>query len=446
MKNKRKLSPYFIMLLIFGLSILLLIKYVNLTWVEMEDDTAKITINFLLPMNQIDFSTHLSVETDRIDCKQFRYDLEWLSPHAVQIKLKEESVIKGLSVYLLIDQAPTIYTGITKSEKVKIQFSTPIKLKEEGIKQLIASSGSITLSFNTPIKVKELKRYLLSPVSFKIKPCKTKINHEEIVDYTRFILTPEKPLENGQDYKVVIQSGLRAWSGNILEKDITMYLQVDKKPIIEKTYPSDGDKWIGLYPKITFMSKGPITQAIAKINGETLKGILIDDTHGYFLLSQLLATDHTYLLEIQAKAKSGELSPIKKVNFSTTTINDKRVWMVIDCNLPQCIHFYQGSKEIKRMACSVGELLKKSDYGTYYLQGKNEVYEDNRLHKGANYWLAITETIGIHGYIRDSYWHIVEDVTQNIGKPIEGRNIMISDEDAKWLYEKLVDQMMIIIK
>lgn len=69
------------------------------------------------------------------------------------------------------------------------------------------------------------------------------------------------------------------------------------------------------------------------------------------------------------------------------------------------------------------------------------------MHKeGANFWIKISDEYGFQGYIRDAYWNILTSASKSLGARTKRRNIILSDEDAKWLYENLPDNTMIIIR
>ena len=442
MKKRDKQCGMILGTVLFMIAILGIIKYFNLTWVETNIEEAKVTINFLIPMAQDELQSHLSVESERDDSTQFRYSAKWLSPQIVEIHLSEENAIKGLKVRLCVNDAPTKWRGITKTEKIPIQFIAPIKVNEANTSTLIASNDSFMLTFNTPIKAKELSRYLSSEADFNVSPYKS----EKHAEQTSFLLTPQKPLENGKKYQIIIKKGVKACSGMMLEEDVKIDVLVDQKPTLTQTYPGANDKWIGLYPKITFSTKQPITEAIAKINNETLKAELVDPHHGYFLLDKLLSPNTVYQMQIQLKAPSGERSEIYTIPYSTTSVNNDRAWLLISCSNEKCIKYYEGTTCVKTFVCGIGREIKTKDLGTYYLQGKSDVYENYVLKEGANYWLPLNDQMGIHGYTRTSEWQINEEKMQDIGGKTDGKNIILSDEDAGWLYEKVNAQTMVIIK
>ena len=98
------------------------------------------------------------------------------------------------------------------------------------------------------------------------------------------------------------------------------------------------------------------------------------------------------------------------------------------------------------MICGIGKNILPKDYGTYYIESKNEVYENPIQNEGANYWMILGDHFGIHGITRNSYWQINEQHMGDIGGYTEGKNIILSDEDASWLYEKITSQTMVIIR
>lgn len=447
MKSRLTIPKYIFFISFFIVCLLIGSKYFSLTWVEMSEEEAKVTINFLVPMEQEAFNSRIFLESERSDSQDFKCLVKWLSPEVVQIRLKEQNVIKGLGVKIIIKDAPTTLKGITKSEKVNLQFHVPIEMQENQTKKLISSTESFTIHFNTPIHKRELEKYIKCEVPLTILPGKQCSKQgKEIADYTYFTLTPQSPLTNDQTYTLTIEPGLRSSSGHILMQSLQMYLQVDKKPTIIQTYPETGDKWIGLYPKITFTSKEPIIGAIAKINQQTLVATLIDEYHGYFLMNRLLLPLTPYNLLVQVKAASGELSLVKSIEFSTTSLDQNRSWLEIRCGEQKCIHYYEGKHKVKTLICGIGKQIKPIHYGTYYLLDKVEVYEDIKKQQGANYWMPFTENIGIHGATRSSSWEILDDSMQGIGSLAEGSCIILSDEDAKWLYDRIAPQTMIVIR
>lgn len=440
MKKKYQMIYLISLTILLILCTLYFLKNFNLSWVETNVNEAKITINFLFPMNQEEFKTHIKLTSQREDSRQFNYTLKWLNNHVVEIKLQECNEIKGQKIKLIIYNAPTQIRGLTKSEMVTVQFKGDIEILSPTDDLLISSTHPFVIQFNTPVSINQIYKYLQCDAKFYIKPYEClDSNGKKYKDDTKYILFPKEPLENERCYVLLLKSGMASKSGTLLKQDQVIMLQVDKKPTILKTYPAEGDKWIGLYPRFTLESKDPMTQAVACINGQTIEGILIDSYHAYFLLDDLLKPETAYCIDFQIQVKSGELSEVKSINFSTTTLNDHRFWIDIRCGNTQKINCYEGDKLIRTIP--FGLKLEKSIplFGTYYLKDKAEVYENNKQQLGANYWMIISENFGIHGDIRNAYWQRLDNIKST-------KNIAITDEEAAWLYEKMNEQNMIIIR
>ena len=422
------------------------IKGFCLSWVEIEDGYAKVTVNFLVPMEREDITEKIKVESE-LTASSFDYTYEWLSDHIVCLKIKETGQITGQKIKLHIQDAMSQYTFIHKHAHIPIQFQTPIKLLSPTQEVLIASHEGFEVQFNTPIALKKLARYVMSEIPFNITPVKTTTaDGKTIVDATRFLLTPHEALHNAQTYTIAFREGMPAINGSFLSETQYITLKTDVKPEIISTYPKDGDKWVGLYPRITIVTDKPIVSATMQLGDQIFEGKLIDDKHVQFALKGLLKPETTYTAQFEAVAASGEKSTTKRMNFTTTTIENNRVWVDLKIGTPSVLKVYQGTQLIREMNCSVGKGIYEPTIGTYYLQGKSEVYEDNTHNEGANYWLPIHEKCGFQGVVREDTWQIKNCAANEIGARTDRNNIILEEPDAKWLYENLGIETMIIIR
>lgn len=438
MNKTYKLTFYLIGILTFILAVGAFLKFGHFSWIDTNTSYAKVTINFLFPMDQATFEEHLLIADAKENQTQFNYSINWLNDHTAEITLTEQNELKGQKVKLIISNAPTKYKGFYKTVNIPVQFKADIKLIEPTTELLISSTNSFLIAFNTPITLTQLNKYIQSNIPFSIQSYDTT---DETVSYpkdTCFVLTPEAPLENGQTYTLFIKAGMHSKAGTFLKENQVIQLKVDEKPSIKKTYPNDGDKWIGLYPHISVESKEEVIKITATLNGTPLKGKLIDATHAYFILDQLLKPETEYELVFQAQVESGETSDIKKVHFTTTTIDKNRFWLDIRLNKKQ-IKCYEGTKCIKVLPFKKGFKNNAQLFGTYYLKGKLEVYEDTTSHLGGNYWMMITDQIGIQGDLRNASWQTSTDIKHS-------SNLILTDANAKWLYEMITSDTMIIIR
>ncbi len=429
------------------LAIAWLIQGFNLSWVEVKKDYAEITINFLVPMEHAGFEKYIKWIGEVPYENKVDYSVTWISSEVVSIKVKETSQIKGKKIKMLIENAPTKWQGISKTKEVSIAFKAPIHILSPQNDFLISSTNSFEVQFSTPMNATQINKFLQCDATFYIEPCiVTDANGKQYTDLTRFIFTPKLPLENGKRYVLSFKAGMPSHTGTLLEEDQVFVLQVDQKPSIMKTYPASQDKWIGLYPRLALESKEPIINATVTIENEKMNGVLTDDHHAYFILKDRLKPETTYKAIFQTQVASGEVSEPETVQFTTTTLKQNRIWLEVICGQNTVVYCYQGEKKIKTMICSIGEGKYAPPLGTYYLQGKADVYEDAVHKEGANFWIKISDEYGFQGYLRDAYWNILTSASESLGARTKRRNIILSDEDAKWLYENLPDNAMIIIR
>ena len=430
MKKRTRFYSYLLYSITSILLILLYINHFNLTWVETNNQSAKVTINFLFPMEQQNFNNHVYICASDKSQNHFDYHITWLNEHIAEINVKELNEIKGQKIQLIIKNAPSTISGINKSENIPIQFKTQIQLIEPIEPMLISSTHSFLVKFNTPIAPKELQRSLKSEVAYHIKP----YNSLE----STYLFSPSKRLENGKQYQLTFLKGMKAKSKVTLHENRNIILQVDQKPSILKTYPVSGDKWIGLYPLIQIESKEEIVSAEALIDETPIQGTLMDERHAYFILDNLLKPETEYELSFRVKVPSGEVSDWTKIRFTTTSINNKRFWLDIHMHSKK-IGCYEGDKCIRTLFYDTSLSMDTHLFGTYYLQFKSENYEDPTHHLGANYWFMISKKLGIQGTLRDDYWQPITNLTKT-------NNFVLNDEDAAWLFDKIRENAMVIVR
>ncbi|WP_054742988.1 L,D-transpeptidase family protein [Cellulosilyticum ruminicola] len=422
-------------------------KSLCLNWVEVNEKYAEVTVNFLLPMQQQDIDKNIYIESEFESENKFDYTYEWLSKCVLLLKIKENNQIRGQKVKLYIKDAPSIHTWLKKTVHIPVQFKAPVEILSPTEELLIASNNSFVVTFNTPMNLNKISKYIQCEKKFNIIPAERPNKAgKKSIDATRFIFTPCEPLENNTIYKVVFKKGMPSRSGSFLEKAQYVTLKTDEKPEIISTYPKDQDKWIGLYPRITITTDRPIVKAMLQLEGQLIEGKLSDNYHATFVLKEMLTPDTTYDAKIQVQAASGEKSDIKHIAFTSTSIDKDRLWAEIIIGKPSELKIYKGTKLIRQMNCSIGADKYEPVVGNYYILDKQPAYEDVSHEEGANYWLPISEQLGFQGVIRDDRWHIKNCIANTIGARTDRNNIILEENDAKWIYENIPIETMVIIR
>ncbi|WP_069997699.1 L,D-transpeptidase [Cellulosilyticum sp. I15G10I2] len=423
-----------------------ILKDFNLSWVEVNPDYAKVTINFLFPMNKDKLPESISLSHQLPYASQFDYSIEWLTDSVVCIKLQEQNLIKGQKVQLIIKEAPSKFSFIARNASINIQFSSDIAVLEPTKELLVASESSFKVKFNTPMNKNKLYKFLQCDAAFYIEP-ESIFNSagKKLEDTSVFKFTPKTPLINGQKYILSFRKGMPSQSGALLKQDTSVILIADIKPIIALTYPENNSKWIGLYPRMKIETDSPTVAGYLTLGNETIKGKNLDPYHIEFLLNKVLDPDTTYQASFQVKAKSGELSAPKAIQFTTVRIDTDRLWIEVLAQTKPKINIYKGNKVIKRMICSTGDNTQTLPLGTYYTRDKGEAFIDPKNREGANFWVKINDTCLFQGLIRNEYWQVKDLFAKQLGKQIKRSNIILKDEDARWLYDNTPVDTMIII-
>lgn len=436
-KNKRLFRISIISILL--LLTLWFIKDFNLYWVEVSANDAKITINFLFPMDQQKFPEHISISPQLPYATEFDYTLEWLTKSVVCIKLKEQHPIKGQKIQLKINNAPSQFSYLKRTTQITIPFITDVALLSPLDQLLIATDKSFIIRFNTPMNKNKLHQFLQSDAKFYIEPVKIlNPSGQELEDLSTYKFTPKVNLDNGKRYILSFRKGMPSQNGALLQQDLSIVLKTDVKPIIALTYPQNNSKWIGLYPRFKIETDSPTVAGYLTLGKETIQGKNLDPYHIEFLLPQVLKSDTLYQADFQVESSSGERSQLYTIKFTTVRIDTDRLWMDIVSSPQITIHIYKGDQILKKIKPLMLNKSKKLPLGTYYIYEKGTSYIDARYQEGANFWLKVTDSCMIQGQARDTSWKL-KNTTQT-------DHIILSDMDAHWLYQTIPQDTMVIIR
>jgi hypothetical protein len=444
-RNKKRIFKISLISVILLVTIWVL-KDFNLSWVEVNDGYAKVTVNFLFPMNKDKLPSCIRLTNELPYASQFDYSVQWLTDSVACIKLKEQNLIKGQKVQLIIKDAPSKFSFVTRNASINIQFKTNVLLIEPREKLFIATEKPFLVKFNTPMNKNKLHKFLECDAPFYIEPSITfNSAGKKVEDTSAFIFTPKTPLANGHKYILSFRKGMPSESGSFLKQDLSIILTTDNKPIISSTYPDHNSKWIGLYPKLKFETESPTVAGYLSINNEKIKGKNIDPYHVEFLLNKVLEPETVYEAVFQAEAASGELSLPKTIHFTTVRLEPDRIWIEVLANNESKVNVYKGKDLIKTMRCSIGDVNNPIPLGTYYSHDKGTSYIDSKNREGANFYIKVSDACVFQGLIRDAYWNINPQFLVRFGEKINRRNIILKDEDARWLYENTPSSTMIIL-
>ncbi|TCK89018.1 L,D-transpeptidase-like protein [Natranaerovirga hydrolytica] len=214
---------------------------------------------------------------------------------------------------------------------------------------------------------------------------------------------------------------------------------------IEKIQIMSQDDKVELYPLIEvefskILSFGQIN--INNIQGSTqLEGNKLT-----YIPKEILQPNTQYTIDILAKGIN-DADYIKEIkNITTQSLSKDEIWVEVALGSnPQTVYIRKENEIIKEMICSGGIEQEPSIIGTYYLQNRGDEFYSERFKEGAKYWVRIKDQYLFHSIPRDKEWNIIKEELEKLGEPASHGCIRLSDEDAKWFYENIPDETMIII-
>ncbi|OON98717.1 MAG: hypothetical protein ATN35_03830 [Epulopiscium sp. Nele67-Bin004] len=424
-----------------------ILSFGSISDITVEGSKAEIIINFILPMDQDTFLENVTVTPAFSNPEDIQVEVRWIDDHIVALEVTELGDIKGQTVKIEIDKAPTQYAPISKHKTIMIDFKTEIEVVAPTEKLIIATDHTFEVEFNTPIKIDTLRRYIDSEHEFEIEAINTtRLNSTSTAESTIFKFTPVTNMENNREYVITFKAGLISSSGDILDSDQYVTLETDKKPQISKITPPNDSNWIGIYPKVSITSDTTIQEAYLYVNDKTIVGQIIDEHRAVFYFNNLLSADTLYEAQVQIVSPTGEKSDKYDVHFTTVPIKEDRIWIAIHMGEESKVVVYRGQNVIKQSIASIGTNINKLQMGTYYVLEKGESFYDSVTKRGASNWLKLSEGLTIHGVYRDEYWNVLDYSESQLGKPQYGSSIILPEDMANWLVDNIaVDTMVVIL-
>ena len=413
------------------------IKEFNIPKIIISEGGAGVSINFILPMNKEKFNDRISIIPD-IPNTDFECITKWESANKVSINIKEKSEVKGQKIHLLIKNAETILPFIKKNANIAIQFQqSPQVLRVSKYKD-IPTDEPIIVEFNTPMQRANINKYIESDAEFEIMPIEGSGN-------SKWRFTPKEKLANNKKYILYIRKGMPSISNMVLEEDTIISLETAHKPEITKILPENNERWVGIYPVIRLESNEPIREATIEIAGEIVEGKIIEGMQAEFMLPMVLDFETNYNAVARLISSHGEKSDPYEFNFSTIPLDEDRLWIEVILKEEHKVIVYRGRKPIRVMPCSGGAPETPTVLGTYYLKDRGKMFFARKISEGANNWIRIHGNYLFHGLPRNKDWEISKEAEAKLGLPASHGCVRLREVDAKWFYDNIPENTMVII-
>ncbi|MBC7959256.1 MAG: L,D-transpeptidase [Vallitaleaceae bacterium] len=166
------------------------------------------------------------------------------------------------------------------------------------------------------------------------------------------------------------------------------------------------------------------------------------------MLFQLIQEKNNPLNEVvKTQVNEGITQAVNKVVKETEIqIEENQLWVEVDLgNQVQKVIVREGKDMIREMPCSGGTDEDPTVMGKFYLENRGEWFYSERFDEGALYWVRFYEEYLFHSVPVDKEFNIIEAEKAKIGSPASHGCIRLLEEDAKWFYENVPDDTLVVI-
>lgn len=437
-------KQFFLFILIVLVILLVIIPKTNCISIKQVDDTGtiKITIDFLIPINETDVEEKIHLTSERPET-YIRKSIRWVNSRTLEILAIEEGLPRGFKTTLRIGPLKTNIPGISKYAKTHYRANISPFLTD--VSTVVSSKGPITLNYSTPIKSGALKG-IQADFNFTVLPSITvKPDGKIFKDYSSWNIIPNNKLENEKTYKIEFKGSIDNRVGSKRNADFIKMIKVAKRSGVISTEPSNGAIDVKLYTPLIVNFETDIKEAniiLTQMRGDIeLNGKVVEyKPHSVFMPGK------TYRVKVIARSYLNEELETYEFEFSTVDMKDD-IWVEINQRPIQKVVVYKGNKLIKAMRASTGlsQPEFKTPNGYFTTKDRGMSFYSQQHQEGGLYWVRVVGNHLIHSVPRDSDGHIIEEERKRLGYPASHGCIRLKDEDAKWFYEYVPQGALVII-
>lgn len=150
------------------------------------------------------------------------------------------------------------------------------------------------------------------------------------------------------------------------------------------------------------------------------------------------------ILNVMSLHSKDTLTEVMKA--ANIKIEDDQVWVEVSLKKnTHEVYIYTGETLNKKMPCSGGTEDEPTVMGVFYLQNRGEWFYSERFNEGALYWVRFYDQYLFHSVPVDKNFNTIEEEEEKIGGPASHGCIRLLKDDAKWFYENIPDQTLVII-
>lgn len=407
-----------------------------------------VSVNFLFPMAKQDILPKIKLIPES-PLTHITYKVSWIDSKTINLSIAQTGGPQGQLLKLEINGAPTAIPLIKKRIKSEFRQNVSLKVISKSYLEDVPSRGPLEIIFNSPVTQEALNSSVLLPAKGRLLAYQYFKQGQLYYDYSRWSYIPETSFKHSEKYRIIIKPDLRNMGENPLEEQKDIVFTIKPAPTVISSKPDNNALNVNLYIPIVISADQPMATATVEVFDNSSKAVipgrtLVNDRKITFKPLKCFVPDTTYQVKVQGKSLDKE--PLAENLFHFTTVDmGNRIWVEVSLSEKQMMTVYQGKNIIQVMPVSGGKESSPTPLGNFYTQDRGFSFWSPRFGEGATYWVRLVGQILVHSIPRDHQWKIKADEHAKLGLPASHGCIRLSEENAKWFYEKIPKGTLVVI-
>lgn len=156
-----------------------------------------------------------------------------------------------------------------------------------------------------------------------------------------------------------------------------------------------------------------------------------------------LCPGKNYTVSVTSKSILG-YKVTSSYNFETAAI-DEEMWVEVVKEPVNKVNVYKNGEVIKVMIASLGMDESETPSGTFRIQNRGESFFSEKYDEGAKYWVRFKDNYLFHSIPYDKNDNLLEEEVLKLGTCSSHGCVRLFLDDAKWLYENVPDNTLVVI-
>lgn len=395
-------------------------------------------VSFLAPMNHQKAADSLTLTCVDYPGRKVAYHAEWISGNTIQIAIDESEYPRGLRYSLIFKKAPALIPPFSVSVSKKLRIGLVPRVIALDPPDKVPTGGPLVLVFNTPVDPESFRGSVRTTVPGAFSPLELGDGGEPpLYDYSRWVLTPEKKLENSTGYGIVIEGGLHGAGG--VTSPVKAEIGFTTAPALEiaEIYPRPYDPSVWLGRHITVRADQDLREARIEVDGVPGK-VSVSGKNAEFIPGELFLPSGKYQVTINLTSAYGE-KVSRSFWFGTTNLGNQR-WIGIKVGNPSTVKVYEGNKTLATFEGWLTLLQEKAPRVTMYEVKRDSSTGLNPKDTSPVRYIQLNADIMIH-HLRPGEPHNHDQS----GIPPSYGCVLLNKPDLDWIYSNVPAKCMVVM-